>query len=77
MDMRFSMWNVRNLNRACSLRIAAHIKSKYKLLLVGVQEVTWGKGGTESEIIYFSMEIGMKSYESGTGFFVQENHITT
>jgi hypothetical protein len=77
MNMRFGMWNVRNLNRACSLKTAASIKSKYKLVLVGIQEVGQGKGGTEPEIIYFPMEIGMKSYELRTGFFVQGNNITT
>jgi hypothetical protein len=31
----------------------------YMLLLVGVQEVRWDKGGTEPVVIHFSMEMGM------------------
>jgi exonuclease III len=47
MDMRFGTWNVRNMNRAVSLRSVAEKISKYKLDLVGVQEVRWDGGGTE------------------------------
>lgn len=67
----------KDLNRACSLKTAASIKSKYKLVLVSIQEVGQGKGGTEPEIIYFPMEIGMQSYELGRRFFVEGNHIIT
>jgi exonuclease III len=45
--MRFGTWNVRSLNRAGSLRAVAEEISKYKLDLVGVQEVSWDRGGTE------------------------------
>jgi hypothetical protein len=48
MDMRFGTWNIIRLYRACSLRTVAEEMSKYKLDLVGVQEVRWGTGGTES-----------------------------
>jgi mRNA deadenylase 3'-5' endonuclease subunit Ccr4 len=41
MDMRFGTWNVRSKNRAVAEEI-----SKYKLDLVGVQEVRWDGGGT-------------------------------
>jgi hypothetical protein len=37
--MRFGTWNVRRMYRAGSLRAAAEEISKYKLDLVGVQEV--------------------------------------
>jgi exonuclease III len=47
MDMRFGTWNVRSLYRAGSLMIVASEISKYKLDLVGVQEVRWDRGGTE------------------------------
>jgi exonuclease III len=47
MDMRFGTWNVRSLYRAGSLRTVAEEVSKYKLDLLGVQEVRWGGGGTE------------------------------
>ena len=44
--MRFSPWNVRNLYRAGSLTVAARELARYKLYLVGVQEIRWGNGGT-------------------------------
>jgi hypothetical protein len=47
MDMRFGTWNARSLYRAGSLMTAEKEISKYKLDLVGVQEVRWDGGGTE------------------------------
>jgi hypothetical protein len=47
MDMRFVIWNIRSMYRAGSLRTVVEEISKYKLDLVGVQEVRWGGGGTE------------------------------
>jgi exonuclease III len=47
MDMRFGAWNVRSLNRLGSLKTVARELGKYKLDLVGVQEVRWDKGGTK------------------------------
>jgi len=44
--MRFGTWNVRSLYRAGSLTAAARESARYKLDLVGVQEVSWDKGGT-------------------------------
>ena len=41
--MRFGTWNVRSLYRAGSLTAAAREFAKYKLDLVGVQEVRWDK----------------------------------
>jgi len=40
------MWNVRSLYRAGSLTTVARELARYKLDLVGVREVRWGKGGT-------------------------------
>src|SRR5215469_944672 len=40
------IWNVRSLYRAGSLTAAARELARYKLDLVGVQEVRWDKGGT-------------------------------
>jgi exonuclease III len=56
MDMRFGTWNVRSLYRVGSFRTVAEEISKYKLDLVGVQEVRWGGGGTEpaGEYTFFS-----------------------
>jgi exonuclease III len=39
-------WNVRSLYRAKSLMTVAKELARYKLDLVGVQEVRWDKGGT-------------------------------
>jgi hypothetical protein len=46
MDMRFGTWNVRSLCRSGSLKTVSGELVKYKLALVGVQEVRWDKGGT-------------------------------
>jgi hypothetical protein len=45
MDRRFGTWNVRNLYSSGSLTLAREV-ARYKLILVGVQEVRWGNGGT-------------------------------
>jgi hypothetical protein len=47
MDIRFGNWNVRSMHRAGWLRAVAKEISKYKLDLVGVQEVRGDGGGTE------------------------------
>jgi hypothetical protein len=64
MDMRFGTCNVRSMYRPGSLRAVGEEISKYKLDLVGVQEVRWD-GGTkvalnEQAKIQSSMEKGMK-----------------
>ena len=43
--MRFGMWNVRSLYRVGSLTAAARELARYKLNLVGVQDVRWDSGG--------------------------------
>jgi hypothetical protein len=47
MDMRFGTWKVRSLYRAGSLKTVSRELARYKLDLVGVQEVRWESGGTE------------------------------
>jgi exonuclease III len=44
--MRFGTWNVKRLYRAGSLKTIARVLGKYKLDLVGVQEVRREKEGT-------------------------------
>jgi exonuclease III len=48
MDMRFGTWNIRSLYRAGSLKTVSRELARYKLDLVGVQEVRWEGGDTES-----------------------------
>jgi hypothetical protein len=47
MDMRFSILNIRSLYRAGSQVTVSKELSKYKLDLVGVEEVRLEGGGTE------------------------------
>jgi exonuclease III len=44
--MRFGTWNVTSLYRASSLTAAVRELVRYKLDLVGVQEVRWDKEDT-------------------------------
>jgi exonuclease III len=44
--MKFVTWNVRSLYKTGSLMAEAREFARYKLDLVGVQEVRWEKGGT-------------------------------
>jgi hypothetical protein len=48
--MRFGMWNVRRLYMAGLFTAAAGELARYKLDLVGLQEVRWDKRGTEQGI---------------------------
>jgi len=45
--MKFGTWNVRRLYRAGSFTAAGRELARYKLDLVGVQEVRWDKGSTK------------------------------
>jgi hypothetical protein len=69
MDMRFGMWHVRSLYRVGSLVTVSKQLSKYKLYLVGVQEVIWEGSGTKLAGGYtFCYGKGNENHELGTGF---------
>jgi hypothetical protein len=48
MDVRFGIWDVRNLCRSVSLKAVSEELAKYGLDLLGAQEVIWNNGGTDS-----------------------------
>jgi hypothetical protein len=64
-------WNVRSLYRAGSLMTVAKETSKYKLDLVGIQEVRWDRGGTEPA----GERKGNENQELGTGSVVHKRLI--
>jgi hypothetical protein len=70
-DMRFGLWNVRSLYRAGSLITVSRELPRYKLDLVGVQEVRWKCDDTEpaGEYIFFYGK-GNDKHELGTDFFL-------
>jgi hypothetical protein len=69
MEMRLGTSNVRSLYRAGSLITVSKELSKYRLDLVGVQEVRWEGGGTEREGEYtFFYGKGNENHELGQVF---------
>jgi hypothetical protein len=71
--MRFGMWNVGSLCRAGSLKTVARELGKYKLYLVGIQEVSGEKGCTErAEDCTFFYGEGNGDHQLGTGFFIHK-----
>jgi hypothetical protein len=77
--MRFGTWNVRSLYRAGSLMTVSRELARYKLDLVGVQEVGWEGGCTKPsrEYIFFYGK-GKENHEIlvDTSFFVHKRIIS-
>jgi hypothetical protein len=68
-DILLGTWNVRSLYRAGSLMAAARELARYKLDLVGVQEVRWDKEGTFKVGDYsFFYEKGNEDHHWEQGF---------
>jgi exonuclease III len=68
MNMRFGTWNVRSLYRVGSLMTVSRELARYKLDLVGVQEVRWEGGGTKPAGEYtFFYGKEKEKIELGTG----------
>ena len=72
-DFFLGTWNVKSLYRTCSLTATARELARYKLDLVGVQEVSWDKRGTvragDYNFLYGKL---IENHHLGTGLFVHQ-----
>jgi exonuclease III len=77
MDMRFGTWDVRSLYRIRSLTTVAKQLGKYKLDVVGVQEVRWEKGTIERADDYtFFYGQWNGDRQLGTEFFIHKRIVS-
>ena len=71
-DMRFGRWNVTSLYRTGAVTFVARELAKYRIELVGVQEVRIDGNGISpigDYMLYYGK--GNNNHQLGTGFFVQ------
>jgi len=70
-------WNVRSLYRAGALKAATRELARYKLDLVGVQELRWEKEGTVKAGDYsFFYGKGNENHQLGKRFFLHHRIVS-